>query len=1012
MLATAAVVMTIVAFGATTAIGGPRSAASVEATYHRLFDAGNYAEALEAAQLLAPMIRASKGERSINYAVALGFIGGSLLALDRYNEAARYYLQVIAIVDALPQPNRNYSVAVRNELAGAYTELGNYQEAESIFKDAMSMLDSTVQPLTLYELFNNIGNLYRRQGRLRDAEHMMLRALKIYEKTPLSSQFAASMQNLAIIFMSEGRYGDAETLFKQSLAIRERVLGPNHKEVAQGLLNLGALMVDSEGRYQEAIPLYQRAIAIQEKILGRENDDIAMTLGNLAVAYHSAHQLPDAEKTHLEALAIRERMFGPVHPDVALSLTNLGGVYAEEDRWDEAEKAQKRAIEIWEKVSPDNPSMRIPLIGLGRTYLHQKKFDDAERMFRRALEMVRAGLGTDSPELAGIYDNLSRLAVAQDRPAEALDYTRKAAALLVSDAALAVSAGRKFAGRSTLIELNRYIFQRQVTNLAAMVRKGTLRDDEAGREAFEAAQWAGQSAAASAVAQMGVRFAAGDDALAALVRETQDLTANLADKDKALLAAQARTSDTRDPKEIDRLVREVADTQMRLAALSARLQREFPDYAALANPKPVKVDDVQKLLGADEAIVYFSLDDDASYVFALTGESFAWHTLPLGAEAISSKVAAFRQGLDVDQLEDDRVLETLGKQRHLFDLDAANDLYVALIGPVDELVRGKRHLLVVAPGPLTALPFHLLTTEKPAAAASPGDYTRYRDAAWLIKRHAVSVLPSVSSLATLRQLHREGRASKPVVGFGDPVFNPQGAAQPEPEKRRGASRRPLTRSFTDFWKGAAIDRRLLGMSLPQLPDTAIELRAVAAKLGAAAADLHLGRDATETTVKRTPLADYRVVYFATHGLVAGDVKGLAEPSLALTIPAQPNDFDDGLLTASEAAKLRLNAEWVVLSACNTIAGDKPGAEALSGLARSFFYAGARALLVSHWSVDSEAASRLTTATFDALERDPKSGRAEALRRGMLAYIADTSQPENAYPALWGAFTIIGEGAAR
>jgi CHAT domain-containing protein len=97
------------------------------------------------------------------------------------------------------------------------------------------------------------------------------------------------------------------------------------------------------------------------------------------------------------------------------------------------------------------------------------------------------------------------------------------------------------------------------------------------------------------------------------------------------------------------------------------------------------------------------------------------------------------------------------------------------------------------------------------------------------------------------------------------------------------------------------------------------------------------------TFKRTQLADYGIVYFATHGLVAGDVKGLAEPSLVLSIPRQPTEFDDGLLTASEVAQLKLNADWVVLSACNTIAGDKPGADALSGLARSFFYAGARAL---------------------------------------------------------------------
>jgi CHAT domain-containing protein len=143
--------------------------------------------------------------------------------------------------------------------------------------------------------------------------------------------------------------------------------------------------------------------------------------------------------------------------------------------------------------------------------------------------------------------------------------------------------------------------------------------------------------------------------------------------------------------------------------------------------------------------------------------------------------------------------------------------------------------------------------------------------------------------------------------------------------------------------------------------------------------------------------------------VAGDMKGLAEPSLALSIPPQPSDFEDGLLTASEVAQLKLNVDWAVLSACNTIAGDKPGAEALSGLARAFFYVGARALLVSHWSVDSNAATRLTTSTFENFKIDPTIGRAEALRRAMLTYLNDASNPRNAYPAYWAPFELVGEG---
>jgi CHAT domain-containing protein len=327
------------------------------------------------------------------------------------------------------------------------------------------------------------------------------------------------------------------------------------------------------------------------------------------------------------------------------------------------------------------------------------------------------------------------------------------------------------------------------------------------------------------------------------------------------------------------------------------------------------------------------------------------------------------------------------------------------------LIKDKPSLLVVASGALTALPFHLLVTEKPAKAI-PETFEGYRDAAWLLKRQAVSVLPSAASLKALRVFARKEQSTKPMTGFGDPIFNP--AIKPADGNRptRTAARSLATGAYTDFWQGAGVDRARLSDALAPLPDTADELNAIAKSLGVAAADIHLGEDASETTLKRTPLADYGIVYFATHGLVAGDVKGLAEPSLVLSIPKQPTEFDDGLLTASEVAQLKLNADWVVLSACNTIAGDKPGAEALSGLARSFFYAGARALLVSHWAVNSGAATRLSISTFDRLKADPKLGRAEALRQAMLAYLNDASAPRNAYPAFWGPFALIGEGAAR
>ena len=174
--------------------------------------------------------------------------------------------------------------------------------------------------------------------------------------------------------------------------------------------------------------------------------------------------------------------------------------------------------------------------------------------------------------------------------------------------------------------------------------------------------------------------------------------------------------------------------------------------------------------------------------------------------------------------------------------------------------------------------------------------------------------------------------------------------------------------------------------------------------------LSLGDAATETAVKKAALGNARILAFATHGLLTGELTGLSEPALVLTPPAKATDIDDGLLTASEAAQLQLGADWVVLSACNTAAGDgTPGAEGLSGLARAFLYAGARAILVSHWPVRDDAAAALTTGAFSRLTSEKGIGRAEALREAMIAVMDNTDDPTLAHPSAWAPFVVVGEG---
>ena len=201
--------------------------------------------------------------------------------------------------------------------------------------------------------------------------------------------------------------------------------------------------------------------------------------------------------------------------------------------------------------------------------------------------------------------------------------------------------------------------------------------------------------------------------------------------------------------------------------------------------------------------------------------------------------------------------------------------------------------------------------------------------------------------------------------------------------------------------------------LPPLPETADELCAVARDLGADAGEMRLGARATERELKalsdKGALAKYGILHFATHGATAGQLQGTSEPGLILTPPEVASEADDGYLSASEIATLKLDANWVILSACNTAAGDAASAEALSGLARAFIYAQARALLVSHWEVASNATVKLITAAMREIARDKTVGRSEALRRAML-WMIDKGEAHEAHPAYWAPFVVVGEGS--
>jgi CHAT domain-containing protein/Tfp pilus assembly protein PilF len=790
------------------------------------------------------------------------------------------------------------------------------------------------------------------QGRFADAEPLYKRAVEISERSlgPDHPQVAASLNNLATLYVDQGRYVDAEQLFKQVLAMRERAFGPDHPQVAGSLSNLATLYRELN-RNADAEPLFKRALEISERALGSDHPNITQSLTNLATLYVEQGRYADAEPLYKRSLAISEKTLGPDHPDVGQPLNNLAVLYKKQGRYADAELFLKRALTIAEQaLGPDHPDVAVPLTNLAALYLAQSRYADAEPLFKRSLAIREKAFGTNHPDVAFSLNNLAELYVVERRYGDALPLVRAAAQ---------IGAQRKS------------IYLTALTGASA---KTLITNADAFNEGYQVVQRAASSAASQAVNQLSVRFAAGNDRLAELVRRDQDLSSETERFDKLIIEAASKEPSKRDAakeQEIRARLRLIASER---AQIETTLYQRFPDYAALAKPAPLSVQETQQLLADDEILIVFDFDRQ-SYAGVFSHSQAGSFVLQITAADLEAQVKALRVSL------------TYAPQ---FDVEASYRLYQSLFGPYAEYIASKTRLTVVANGALTSFPLQLLVTKDPTGK-------KLTDIDWLVRKYAITVVPSTASLKILRKIKNLVAPAKPMIGFGDPVFD---TAVQSTTKPTLAS---LDRGLPAFYRGT---------TLTPLPDTADELRAIAKELGAGADDIKLGEAASVPNVKHARLDNYQVVYFATHALVAGDVekfaKAKAEPALVLSIPERPSDEDDGLLRASDVAMLKLNADLVVLSACNTAAGDKPGAEALSGLARAFFYAGARSLIVSNWDVDSESTVALMTGLFDALKNNPHLTHAEALRLSMLQMIDRPANPNWRQPKFWAPFVVVGE----
>jgi CHAT domain-containing protein len=388
------------------------------------------------------------------------------------------------------------------------------------------------------------------------------------------------------------------------------------------------------------------------------------------------------------------------------------------------------------------------------------------------------------------------------------------------------------------------------------------------------------------------------------------------------------------------------------------------------------------LLNENEALILFTTTNNPDWVVSwlVTQDDTAVHAKEFPTPLLKNTLVELQNVLD----------PSLNPTLKPYPVYTAHKLYQALFGGIEDKLVGKDHLIIVPDRLLQSVSFNSLVTEEPHRSVET--LRDHAEVSWLARKYAVSVLPNVASIRALRSISRSNETDIPFIGVGDPVLST--AAEMAGRGPRNVSR------------GASGLSSL--RTLPALPDTADELKKIASILGGSSEFLYLQERASKKLVLRAPLSRARIISFATHGLTVGDL-GMEEPALVLT-PPEVGSVGDALLTASDVVKFSLGADWIILSACNTSSGDGTSNEALAGLARSFFYAGARTLLVSQWPVVSDAAVLLTTGAVDQLAENPGIGKAEAMRRSMVALMDGEELPYAAHPAVWAPFVVVGEGA--
>ncbi len=898
--------------------------------------------------------------------------------LRQYDKSEIYWRRAIALSDA-----EDISIfdIERQGLAKSLTLQGRYADAEQVWRDVLARQREALkdnpnetdpyQYGTFIDQTAALASVVHAQGRPAEAEEMLLDVLG---RGQIDDQVKSARDTLASIYVDQGR-------FEEALVIYQRL-----RDQSAGLVGDGALTTRSydaqiaeirarSGDGSGLIPVYESNVRAYRQVLGDNDRTTRYALTRLASLYADAGRLAEAQ-----ALLEGQAVDLTVRDAETFSLRNQRALLAwQQGRGGEA-IAQLSALTAEAKtlLGPTNPSTLV-------FYANAVELAMRERAFADALPLARQLVaGLDEQRVA----NTEQLA--NDTQLAAISSDSEDGYKLFADSAWSASLGN-----------------------AQM--QSNLRN-----EAFAALQNAMTSKTDRAIARSVARRLADQEggALAELIRRmeavqqlrdsaTRAITASFSDGTEA--SFRLRTNKVA---ERDRLSAE-------FTTLDSELRKQYPDYFALVRADPVSLDSIAKIVTPEEALLLIMPGPRGTHVMAVIDGQLYWHRALTNESEMDQRVRRMLYFLGgsvkPSPAETAQWLDFVDGGLNGFDRGTALLMYQDLIAPFEDKLAGKSRLIVAAGGSLASLPFSVLVTGE--AAGADDDPQALRQTPWLAEKYALVQIPSIQSFAFLRaRRDTVVTTNRQFVGFGDPLLTGRSI-------RRGKrSSDGLTGSFDAIASPAdnasRIDPARL-RALSRLPGTSDELKAMGRIFGSGASTVLLAEQSTETNVKQTDLTKADVLAFATHALTTGEIKGAIEPGLVFTPPLAASAVDDGYLTASEVSQLRLSADWVILSACNTAAGDGgAGSRGLSGLARSFFYAGAGNRLASHWPVRDDVAARLTVRIIEIGRDNPDMSRADAFQRAMREIRQTRSfdgidpagdQQSWAHPNAWAPFMLIGDG---